>query len=202
MTIKLPELPYAMNALKPYISEKTLSFHYGKHHATYVKNTNDLIAGTPFENKTLNEIILTAASDDIYATLFNNAAQCWNHEFFWNSLTNQAENKIIPEPLAQKLTEDFGSIDAFKAALKKAALARFGSGWAWLILDQDDNRLKIVTTGNADTPLTRQNQKPLLCIDVWEHAYYLDYQNVRGDFLSAVIDNLLNWKFAIDNLHN
>lgn len=202
MTIQLPDLPYPMHALEPYVSERTLSFHYGKHHATYVKNTNDLIAGTPLENKSLRDIILSAAGDDIYTSLFNNAAQCWNHDFFWHSQTNNPAEKVIPTTLAQKLADDFGSVDAFKTAFKKAALARFGSGWAWLVLDTDDNRLKVVTTGNADTPVTHQNWRTLLCLDVWEHAYYLDYQNARGDFLSAVIDNLLNWKFAADNLQN
>ena len=202
MTIQLPDLPYPMHALEPYVSERTLSFHYGKHHATYVKNTNDLIAGTPLENKSLRDIILSAAGDDIYTSLFNNAAQCWNHDFFWHSQTNNPAEKVIPTTLAQKLADDFGSVDAFKTAFKKAALARFGSGWAWLVLDTDDNRLKVVTTGNADTPVTHQNWRALLCLDVWEHAYYLDYQNARGDFLSAVIDNLLNWKFAADNLQN
>ncbi len=197
--ITLPELPYDMQALAPYISEETMQYHYGKHHATYVKNTNDLIAGTDLADKPLKDLILIAAGDTIYTALFNNAAQSFNHDFFWKSLTDKAENKEIPPALAAKLTADFGSVDAFKAQFKKAAAGQFGSGWAWLVSDAA-GRLSIITTGNAETPVTRSDVTPLLCVDVWEHAYYLDYQNRRAAYLDGVVDHLLNWRFAADNL--
>ena len=198
MTIQLPNLPYEMNALAPYISEETLTYHYGKHHAAYVKNTNNLIMGTPLADKNLTEIILTAASDTVLTGVFNNAAQCFNHDFYWKSLTPKKQE--MPLELEELLIRDFGSVEAFKKDFHAAAAGRFGSGWAWLVADRD-NHLSILTTGNAETPLTRPSVKPLLCIDVWEHAYYLDYQNRRPDYLSAVIEHLLNWNFAFENLN-
>ena len=197
MAIQLPNLPYEMSALAPYISEETLTYHYGKHHATYVKNTNDLIIGTPLADKNLEEIILTAAADTVLTGLFNNAAQCFNHDFYWKSLTPKKQE--IPPELERLLIRDFGSVENFKKDFQKAALGRFASGWAWLVADRE-NHLSILTTGNAETPLTQPALKPLLCIDVWEHAYYLDYQNRRADYLSAVIEHLLNWAFALDNM--
>ncbi len=199
MTVTLPELPYPENALEPYISARTVSFHYGKHHATYVKNTNDLIAGTDMETQSLREIIFRAASDAIYTPLFNNAAQCYNHSFYWLSLTNKEADKVVPPELLEKLNADFGSVDAFKSQFKKAAAGQFGSGWAWLVQGVDGH-LKIITTGNADTPLVHPEMKPLLCVDVWEHAYYLDYQNARAVYLDEVIEHLLNWRFAAKQL--
>jgi len=193
MAIQQPKLPYEMNALEPYISAKTIEFHYGKHHATYVKNANNLIEGTPLADLSLPKIILTAASDTVLKGLFNNAAQCFNHEFYWNSLTPKKQG--IPSELEGALVRDFGSVEGFKKAFHAAALGQFGSGWAWLVADRD-NRLEIITTGNAETPLTKPACRPLLCLDVWEHAYYLDYQNRRADYLTAVIDNLLNWDMA------
>ncbi len=196
--IELPPLPYAEAALEPYISEETISFHYGKHHAGYVKTANELIAGTDLVDKSLEDIILTAASDTVYTKLFNNAAQVYNHNFYWNSLTADEADKKIPPELEAKIIADFGPVEALKAELKKQALAQFGSGWTWLVLDGD--KLKVVNTSNANTPLTAPTQKPLLCIDVWEHAYYLDRQNLRAAYLDGVIDHALNWAFAAQNL--
>lgn len=195
--IEMEKLPFEMNALEPYISERTLSFHYGKHYATYVKNTNDLIAGTDLENAALEDIVSAAAGEASLKGLFNNAAQAWNHEFFWNSLTEKEENKTIPEPLMRQILKDFGSLSVLLEEFKKAAVAQFGSGWAWLVFDKD--KLKIVSTGNAFTPLTTDEMVPLLCIDVWEHAYYLDYQNRRVDFVEGILNHCLNWSFAAQN---
>lgn len=195
--IEMKKLPFEMNALEPYISERTLSFHYGKHYATYVKNTNDLIAGTDLENAALEDIVSAAAGEASLKGLFNNAAQAWNHEFFWNSLTEKEENKTIPEPLMRQILKDFGSLSVLLEEFKKAAVAQFGSGWAWLVFDKD--KLKIVSTGNAFTPLTTDEMVPLLCIDVWEHAYYLDYQNRRVDFVEGILNHCLNWSFAAQN---
>lgn len=195
--IEMKKLPFEMNALEPYISERTLSFHYGKHYATYVKNTNDLIAGTDLENAALEDIVSAAAGEASLKGLFNNAAQAWNHEFFWNSLTEKEENKTIPEPLMRQILKDFGSLSVLLEEFKKAAVGQFGSGWAWLVFDKD--KLKIVSTGNAFTPLTTDEMVPLLCVDVWEHAYYLDYQNRRADFVDGVLNHCLNWAFAAQN---
>ena len=195
--IEMKKLPFEMNALEPYISERTLSFHYGKHYATYVKNTNDLILGTDLENAALEDIVSAAAGEASLKGLFNNAAQAWNHEFFWNSLTEKEENKTIPEPLMRQILKDFGSLSVLLEEFKKAAVAQFGSGWAWLVFDKD--KLKIVSTGNAFTPLTTDEMVPLLCIDVWEHAYYLDYQNRRVDFVEGILNHCLNWSFAAQN---
>lgn len=194
--IELPNLPYEMNALEPYISERTMSFHYGKHHAAYVQKTNDLIKGTEFADKSLKELILIAASDTVLTPLFNNAAQSFNHDFYWKSLTPTKQQ--ISLKLEEALIRDFGSVDAFKKAFIEAATGQFASGWAWLVADKDD-KLKIMTTSNAGTPLTHTSLRPLLCLDVWEHAYYLDYQNKRPDYLKSVVDNLLNWDFALEN---
>ena len=194
--IELPVLPYEMNALEPYISEQTLSFHYGKHHKAYVQKTNDLINGTEFADKSLKELILISASDTVLTPLFNNAAQSFNHDFYWKSLTPTKQD--ISFELEQALIKDFGSVEDFKKAFADAATGQFGSGWAWLVADNKDN-LKIITTSNAGTPLTHASMRPLLCLDVWEHAYYLDYQNKRSDYLKALIDNSLNWEFALKN---
>ena len=198
MTIKLPILPYDITSLSPFISSETLAYHYGKHHANYVNNTNNLIQNTPLEHKSLEEIILISASDSIFTSLFNNAAQCYNHEFYWKSLTPSPQK--ISKSLEELLIQNFGSLNDFQKNLYHMALNLFGSGWCWLVATSPTD-LKIITTGNAQTPLTLPNSKPLLCIDVWEHAYYLDYQNKRADYLNAVIDNLLNWSFAEENLN-
>lgn len=196
MAINLPELPYAKDALAPYISANTLEFHYGKHHKTYVDNLNKLIAGTDLEGKALEEIILNAAKDPAKAGIFNNAAQVWNHSFYWKCLEPQGGGAPTGA-VAAKINAAFGSYDKFVEELKNAGATQFGSGWAWLVLDGND--LKITKTPNADTPLAH-GQKALLTIDVWEHAYYLDYQNRRPDYLTAVIQNLINWDFVNANL--
>jgi Fe-Mn family superoxide dismutase len=196
MAINLPELPYAKDALTPYISANTLDFHYGKHHKTYVDNLNKLITGTDLEGKTLEEIIKIATKDPAKAGIFNNAAQVWNHSFYWKCLKKQGGGTPTGT-VADKINATFGSYDKFVEELKNAGATQFGSGWAWLVADGND--LKITKTPNADTPLAH-GQKALLTIDVWEHAYYLDYQNRRPDYLAAVIQNLINWDFVNANL--
>ena len=196
MAVNLPELPYAKDALSPYISANTLEFHHGKHHKTYVDNVNKLIAGTDLEGKTLEEIIVNSAKDPARAGIFNNAAQVWNHSFYWKCLKPKGGGAPTGA-VADKINSTFGSYDKFAEELKNAGATQFGSGWAWLVLDGND--LKITKTPNADTPLIH-GQKALLTIDVWEHAYYLDYQNRRPDYLTAVIQNLINWDFVNSNL--
>lgn len=198
MAYSQPALPYAENALEPHISANTLGFHYGKHHATYIKKYNDAVAGTPLDNQSIEEVILAAAENPEKAGLFNNGAQAWNHSFYWNSLSPNGGGKPTGQ-IAEKIDADFGGYDAFKGELANAAATQFGSGWAWLVLD--DGTLKVVKTANAQTPLT-SGKYPLLTIDVWEHAYYLDYQNRRPDYVAAVIDKLLNWEFASQNFLN
>jgi Fe-Mn family superoxide dismutase len=196
MAITLPELPYAKEALSPYISANTLEFHHGKHHKAYVDNLNKFIAGTDLEGKTLEDIIKITATDPAKAGIFNNGAQVWNHSFYWKCLKPQGGGAPTGA-IAARINAAFGSYDKFVEELKNAGVTQFGSGWAWLVLDGND--LKITKTPNADTPLAH-GQKALLTIDVWEHAYYLDYQNRRPDYLSAVIQNLINWDFVNANL--
>jgi len=196
MAITLPELPYAKEALAPYISANTLDFHHGKHHKAYVDNVNKLIAGTDLEGKSLEEIIVAAAKDPAKAGIFNNAAQVWNHSFYWKCL-KPGGGGPPKGAIADKINAAFGGYDKFVEELKNAGVTQFGSGWAWLVLD--GGALKITKTANADTPLVH-GQKALLTLDVWEHAYYLDYQNRRPDYLAAVIQNLINWDFANANL--
>ena len=193
---QLPPLPFAENALEPVISTNTLRFHYGKHHKTYVDNLNKFTAETEFAGKPLEEIITSTAGKADKVAIFNNAAQTWNHTFYWSSLSAQGGGEP-PAALKQKIETSFGSVDAFKKELASAAVSQFGSGWAWLVLDA--GKLKIVKTANAENPLAA-GFKPLLTVDVWEHAYYLDYQNRRADYVSAVLDKLLNWEFALKNL--
>jgi Fe-Mn family superoxide dismutase len=194
--LTLPALPYAENALEPVISAKTLSFHYGKHHKTYVENANKLIAGTELADRPLEQIVTATAGKSDRIAIFNNAAQAWNHNFYWQSLKPNGGGDP-PAALKHKIEESFGSVDACKKELSASAVGQFGSGWAWLVLEGP--KLKIVKTSNADTPIAT-GAKPLLTIDVWEHAYYLDYQNKRADHVNAVIDKLLNWEFAAQNL--
>ena len=188
--IKLQPLTYNFNELEPFISEKTLCFHYEKHHAGYVNTTNTLIAQSDLENKSLEQIIFTAASDTIYTKLFNNAAQVWNHNFYWNSLTPKAQKHVIPGELQAQIDKNFGGITQLQNLLIENGMNQFGSGWVWLATDKEG--LKIIKTSNAETPLTKSDLIPLLCVDVWEHAYYLDYQNLRKDYLTSVVQNLLN----------
>jgi Fe-Mn family superoxide dismutase len=192
----LPPLPYADNALEPVISSNTISFHYGKHHKAYVDNLNKLIAGTEYADLPLEKIIVGTAGKPDKTAIFNNAAQTWNHTFYWSSLKPKGGGEP-PAAVKQKIEASFGTLDGCKKELAAAAMAQFGSGWAWLVLD--GNKLKVVKTGNADSPLT-SSMKPLLTIDVWEHAYYLDYQNRRADYLNAVLDKLINWDFAAENI--
>jgi superoxide dismutase, Fe-Mn family len=194
-TIVLPPLPYAENALEPVITAKTLSFHYGKHHKGYVDTLNKLITGTDYSELQLEEIIKGTAGRPERTAIFNNAAQAWNHSFYWNSMKPNGGGEP-PAALKQKIDASFGSFDACKKELASAAVSQFGSGWVWLVLE--NGKLKVVKTANADNPLLT-GLTPLLTIDVWEHAYYLDYQNRRADYFGAVLDKLINWEFALKN---
>ena len=194
--VVLPPLPWADTALAPVISANTIGFHYGKHHQGYVTNLNKLIAGTPLADQELAQIVRTTAGKAEQAAIFNNAAQVWNHTFYWQSLKPNGGGEP-PAALKARMEASFGSVAACREELTKAATSQFGSGWAWLVADGD--ALKVVKTGNAETPLT-SGMKPLVTIDVWEHAYYLDYQNRRADYVAAVLDKLVNWEFALANL--
>ena len=191
----LPPLPYADTALEPLISANTLSYHYAKHHKTYVDNLNKLVEGKDLASMSLEEIIMASSGKSDMSGVFNNAAQVWNHTFYWNSLKPNGGGKPTGA-IAAAIDKDLGGYDKFKADLSAAAVTQFGSGWAWLV--SDAGTLKIVKTGNAEVPLTK-GQKPLLTIDVWEHAYYLDYQNLRAKYVETLIDKLLNWDFANQN---
>ena len=192
----LPPLPYAENALDPVISTNTIGFHYGKHHKGYVDTLNKLIAGTELANHSLEKLIAETAGKADKVAIFDNAAQTWNHTFYWRSLRPKGGGEP-PAALKQRIEASFGNLDACKKELATAATTEFGSGWAWLVLEA--GKLKVIKTGNAETPLTK-GVKRLLAIDVWEHAYYLDYQNRRPDYVNAVLDKLINWGFAADNL--
>ncbi|MGD8326046.1 MAG: superoxide dismutase [Sphingomonadales bacterium] len=196
MAFELPPLPYASDALEPHMSAKTFSYHHGKHHAAYVNKLNGLIEGTDLADKSLEDIIQATAGKADAKGVFNNAAQVWNHTFFWNSMKPNGGGKPSGK-LAEMINASFGSLDAFAEAFKNAGAGQFGSGWAWLVVDGDT--LKIVTTANAETPIT-DGLKPLLTCDVWEHAYYLDYQNDRPGFLGVFLDKLANWDFAAEQL--
>ena len=187
MAIEFPALPYASDALEPYISTTTMEFHYGKHHKAYVDNLNKLIAGTPFADLSLEEIIKEPAGNEKFQAIFNNAAQAWNHNFFWHCMS--ADGGKAPKGVLLKKIEDaFGSYDQFCEDFTNAAVSQFGSGWAWLVEDKD-GKLSILKTANADTPLAH-GLKALLTVDVWEHAYYLDYQNRRADFVKTFLTHL------------
>jgi Fe-Mn family superoxide dismutase len=192
----LPPLPYAENALEPVISAKTLAVHHGKHHKTYVDTLNELVEGTEFARFTLEELVVQTAGRAEHVKIFNNAAQAWNHSFYWQCLA-PAGASSVPSNLSAKIGQSFGDLARLKEQLAQAAIEQFGSGWAWLVLE--DERLKVVKTSDADDPLPKR-QRPLLTIDVWEHAYYLDYQNRRADHVHAVLDKLVNWEFAAANL--
>ncbi len=195
-TYVLPSLPYAENALDPVITSNTIGFHYGRHHKGYVDNLNKLAAGTEFDGASLEKVIAGSAGKPERGAIFNNAAQVWNHTFYWKSMRPKGGGEP-PAGLKAKIEASFGSVDACKKEFAAAAVSQFGSGWAWLVLD--GSNLKITKTANAETPLT-SGLKPLLTIDVWEHAYYLDYQNRRADYVTAVLDKLINWEFAAQNL--
>jgi len=197
---QLPPLPYSQNALQPYISSKTLGFHHGKHHKGYVEKFNELIKGTPMADQTLEQVIKDAFHPTEKTPLFNNAAQIWNHSFFWKSMRPKGGGKPKGK-IKEKLDATFGNVEKFKEEFVKQAVSLFGSGWAWLAIEGD--KLKIVQTKDADTPLVHGATPlltPLLTIDVWEHSYYLDYQNRRKDYVTAVLDHLINWEFAEENL--
>jgi len=196
MAHQLPALPYGLDALEPHISRQTLEFHHGKHHATYVANLNKLIEGTDLDGKGLEGVITAVAGDAAKAGVFNNAAQIWNHSFYWQCM-KPGGGGAPTGALAEKITADFGSFDAFVEQFKAAGATQFGSGWAWLVLD--NGTLKVTKTPNADLPLAH-GQKALLTMDVWEHAYYLDYQNRRPDYITTYLDKLVNWDFVAANL--
>lgn len=195
-SVALPALPYDPSALQPVISANTLSFHYGKHHKTYLDTLNKLIAGTAFADMPLEKIVEATAGNANHVAIFHNAGQAWNHAFYWRSLTPGGGGEP-PAQLKRLMESSFGSVDACKRELSRAAIEQFGSGWAWLV--QEGDTLKIVKTGNAAN-LVGSSQTPLVTIDVWEHAYYLDYQNRRVDHVNAVLDKLINWGFAEQNL--
>ena len=191
MSFELPELPYAKNALEPHISQETLEYHYGKHHQAYVTNLNNLVQGTEFTNKSLEGVIKSANGG-----IFNNAAQIWNHTFYWHSLSPNGGGEPTG-PAAQAIDEAFGSFASFKEQFTKAAATNFGAGWTWLV-QNGEGALEIFNTSNADTPL-KHGKKPLLTIDVWEHAYYIDYRNARPKYIEAFW-SLVNWDFVNQNL--
>ena len=197
MAFELPPLPYSRDALAPAISEETLNFHYGKHHQAYVNNLNKMIDGTDLEGKPLEEIIAEASKDSSKAGIFNNSAQVWNHTFYWHSMKPGGGGKPSGA-IADKIDADFGSYEKFAEEFKAAGGGQFGSGWAWLVLK--DGKLGIRKTPNAETPLTEPGATPLLTMDVWEHAYYLDYQNSRPNYMQAFLDDLINWDFVNQNL--
>ena len=196
MPITLPQLPYPKDALAPHISEKTLEFHYGKHHNAYVVNANKLLEATDLADESLEDIIKKTAGDASRVGIFNNVAQVWNHSFYWQCMKPGGGGSPTGA-IADKINADFGSYEKFSEAFKNAGATQFGSGWAWLVLQ--DNSLKVIKTPNADTPLAH-GVKALLTVDVWEHAYYLDYQNRRPDYLSVFVERLVNWDFVNSNL--
>ncbi|MBO0334654.1 superoxide dismutase [Sneathiella sp. CAU 1612] len=193
MAFELPPLPYAKDALAPHISENTLDFHYGKHHNAYVTNLNNLLDN---DSRSLEEIMKDTAGDAAKAGVFNNAAQVWNHTFYWHSMKPNGGGKPTGA-IADKINADFGSYEKFAEEFKAAGATQFGSGWAWLVLD--GGKLKVTKTPNAACPLT-DGATPLLTMDVWEHAYYLDFQNRRPDYIATFLDHLINWDFANENL--
>ncbi|MEL6286209.1 MAG: superoxide dismutase [Pseudomonadota bacterium] len=197
MAFDLPALPYARTALQPHMSEETLNFHYGKHHNAYVTNLNTMIEGTDLAGKSLEDIVAAADGDDTKAGIYNNAAQVWNHTFYWHSMKPDGGGMPTGE-IAAMIDRDFGSYDAFKAEFAKAGATQFGSGWAWLVVK--DGKLEVRKTLNAITPVTEPGVTPLLTMDVWEHAYYLDYQNARPKYIETWLNELVNWDFANENL--
>jgi Fe-Mn family superoxide dismutase len=191
MAFSLPPLPYEKNALAPHISAETLEYHYGKHHQAYVTNLNKLVEGKPEANKSLEDIIMSSDGG-----LFNNSAQVWNHTFYWSCMKPGGGGAPTGD-LAAAITRDFGSFDKFKEEFSNAAATQFGSGWAWLVLDK--GKLAITKTGNADLPM-KHGQKALMTIDVWEHAYYIDFRNARPKYIETFLASLVNWDFALANL--
>ena len=191
----LPELPYNKNDLAPYFTSETFDFHHEKHHNAYVVNLNKLLENHELKSKTLEEVILSSHGKTDMVGIFNNAAQIWNHTFFWHSMKQNGGGKPTGALLA-KIEEDFGSFDEFKLKFKEAGATQFGSGWAWLVYD--NGKLKITKTSNADLPIT-SGARPILTYDVWEHAYYIDFRNKRPDYIDAFLESLVNWDFAMEN---
>jgi Fe-Mn family superoxide dismutase len=194
MSIKLPKLPYAMDALEPHMSTETMEYHYGKHHRGYVDKLNTLIEGTRFQDMPLEQIIV-AARESSEIDILNNAAQAWNHAFFWQCLSPKGQSEPVGR-IRDLIEDEFGGIDKFKEKFRAAATSQFGSGWTWLVLDS--GKLRIMSTSNAESPIGT-HMTPLLTLDVWEHAYYLDYRNERARYVDAFLDRLIDWKFALDN---
>jgi Fe-Mn family superoxide dismutase len=198
MAIDMPELPYGLNALEPHISLETLQLHHGKHHVAYVKKLNELIENTPFADKSLEEIVVATAKDPQHEAIFNQAGQAWNHCFLWRSMEPGASG-TASRAVAARIKTDFGGPQEFEEAFKKAAMAQFGSGWAWLV--EKGRKLEIVTTSNAGTPMGQPEfGKPLAVLDLWEHAYYVDYRNRKEEYFEAFLKHLINWRFVDANL--
>ncbi len=197
MAFELPPLPYARDALAPIISKDTLDFHYGKHHQTYVDNLNKMVDGTPHADASLEDVIKAVAGDAAKAGVFNNAAQVWNHTFYWNSMKPAGGGEATGD-VASLIKDAFGDYATFKEEFAKAGATQFGSGWAWLVVK--GGKAEVRKTPNAETPLTEEGVTPLLTMDVWEHAYYLDYQNKRPAYIEVFLDKLVNWDFANENL--
>ena len=197
MAFELPELPYDSKALEPHLTANLLSFHHGKHHATYFAKLNPLVEGTDFAKMSLEEVVKKSASDPKHKKIFNNAAQAWNHTFYWHSMKPGGGGKPTGA-VADKIESDLGGYDKFKEVFSEKASLHFGSGWAWLVLNKE-GKLEVVDTHDADTPVAH-GAKPLITIDVWEHAYYIDYQNRRPDYVKVFLENLVSWDFANQNL--
>lgn len=195
---ELPALPYDKEALSPYISAKTLDYHYGKHHKAYVDNLNKFVVDTPLASKSLEEIIMEASNYESKVAIFNNAAQVWNHTFFWHSMNGKGGGKPTGA-LEEQINKDFGSYEEFLTQFKTGGVGQFGSGWVWLVWD--GTKLEIMKTSNAHLPM-QHNKKAIITADVWEHAYYLDYQNRRPEYLDIFLSHLINWEFAIKNFEN
>ena len=195
MSFTLPELPYAYDALQPYMSKETLEFHHDKHHKAYVDKANELIAGTGLEGKSLEDAMIAAYQDKSKAGLFNQLGQHYHHIHFWNWMAPQGGGTKLPGKIATKIDSDLGGFDAFKKNFVQAGMTQFGSGWAWLALDNASGKLEIVKSPNGENPLV-QGKTPILGVDVWEHSYYIDYRNARQKYLEAFIDNLVNWEYV------
>lgn len=198
---KLPELPYDKESLAPYISSKTLDYHHGKHHKAYVDNLNKFAEGSELENKSLEDIIMQTSGDASKVGIFNNAAQVWNHTFFWHSLSGNNGGGKPTGALEKQIEKDFDSYEKFLSQFKAGGIGQFGSGWVWLVWDEKDGKLEIMKTSNAHLPM-QHGKKAIITADVWEHAYYLDYQNRRPEYLDMFLEHLINWEFAIKNFEN
>ncbi len=196
MTFELPSLPYASDALAPYMSSETLDFHHGKHHQTYVTNLNNLVKDSDMQDASLEDIVIKSSKDSSMAGIFNNAGQHWNHILFWQCMKPNGGG-AMPSELENRISSDFGSVDQFKEAFVQAGTTQFGSGWAWLAID--NGKLVVTKSANASNPLV-EGMKPILGCDVWEHSYYIDYRNKRPDYLKAFLDNLVNWEFVSSQL--